>query len=526
MIKKERIERSPLVSARRSMKNISPKLALAACLAAALAAGGCDTFGHLENGWFNPAEVGRFKKEPLLLPVVQTLDTGIEEPNDQFTQAQDVKPEDLVANEVDYVVGRNDLLTVSITDLVGPGVETVKSVRVSESGNISLPLVGQVHCEGLTEAQLETEIQRAYREANLMPNAQVSVSVTQALARTFSILGTIQRPGQYQITQADFRILDALVTAGDITSQGVDYLYVIRREDLGRRTSPSTMPAAAPAMPGGTAPAPRTTPGAPGDVLQPRSQAIGVNQPVLLAAAAPASTPATPAAPAGSEGRYITIDGKQVLVGNQGAATNARSTAAPSATPAAAPMTSPAANTGASAMAPTGAPTTRPFEFQNPMGGGNTRVIRVPLTMLKNGDLRYNIVVHAQDMIIAPLPTTGEYYIDGHVNRTGVYSLTARKISLKQAIAAAGGFDGLATPTRTDIIRRIGDDKEIFASVDLDKVFSGQQPDIYLKPNDVVRVGTNAFQPFVASFRNAFRITYGFGFLYDRNYAPQQKQQQ
>jgi hypothetical protein len=39
-------------------------------------------------------------------------------------------------------------------------------------------------------------------------------------------------------------------------------------------------------------------------------------------------------------------------------------------------------------------------------------------------------------------------------------------------------------------------------------------------------VGTNAFQPFVASFRNAFRITYGFGFLYDRNYAPQQKQQQ
>ncbi len=509
------------MSARRSLMNVSPKLALAACLAAALAAGGCDTFGHLENGWFNPAEVGRFKKEPLLLPVVQTLDTGIEEPNDQFTQAQDVKPEDLTANETDYVVGRNDLLTISITDLVGPGVETVKSVRVSESGNISLPLVGQVHAEGLTEAQLETEIQRAYREANLMPNAQVSVSVTQALARTFSILGTIQRPGQYQITQADFRILDALVTAGDVTSQGVDYLYVIRREDQGRH--PSTMPAGAPA---GAAPMTPRTPaaGQPGDVLQPRSQAIGVNQPVLLAAAAPASTPST-GAPAGSEGRYITIDGKQVLVGNQGAATTARPTASPAAAPTAAPMTSPAANTGASAMAPMTTPTTRPFEFQNPMGTGNTRVIRVPLSMLKNGDLRYNIVVKPQDMIIAPLPVTGEYYIDGHVNRTGVYSLTARKISLKQAIAAAGGFDGLATPTRTDIIRRIGDDKEIFASVDLDKVFSGQQPDIYLKPNDVVRVGTNAFQPFVASFRNAFRVTYGFGFLYDRNYAPQQKTQ-
>jgi len=42
---------------------------------------------------------------------------------------------------------------------------TVKQARVSESGNISLPLVGQVRAEGLTEAQLETEIQRAYREA-------------------------------------------------------------------------------------------------------------------------------------------------------------------------------------------------------------------------------------------------------------------------------------------------------------------------------------------------------------------------
>jgi hypothetical protein len=54
----------------------------------------------------------------------------------------------------------------------------------------------------------------------------------------------------------------------------------------------------------------------------------------------------------------------------------------------------------------------------------------------------------------------------------------------------------------------------------MDKVFSGTQPDIYLKPNDIVRVGTNAYAPFVAAFRNAFRITYGFGFLYDRNYAP------
>src|SRR6188474_1237032 len=183
------------------------RFSLIACIA--LAAAGC---GY-EHGWLNPGDAGRHKKEPLLKPILSTLDTGYEEPNDQFTQAVDVEPEDLSAAEVDYVIGKNDLLTISITDLMGPGVETLKSVRVSESGNVSLPLVGQVRAQGLTEQQLEGEIQRAYREANLIPNAQVSVTVAQALARTFSVLGAVMRPGQYQITQADFRILDALVTS-------------------------------------------------------------------------------------------------------------------------------------------------------------------------------------------------------------------------------------------------------------------------------------------------------------------------
>ena len=75
---------------------------------------------------------------------------------------------------------------------------------------------------------------------------------------------------------------------------------------------------------------------------------------------------------------------------------------------------------------------------------------------------------------------------------------------------------------RTEIIRRIGEDRQVYAQVDLDKVFTGRTPDIYLKPNDIVRVGTSPLSPFIAAFRNAFRITYGFGFIYDRNYAPQQ----
>jgi 5-formyltetrahydrofolate cyclo-ligase len=74
-------------------------------------------------------------------------------------------------------------------------------------------------------------------------------------------------------------------------------------------------------------------------------------------------------------------------------------------------------------------------------------------------------------------------------------------------------------PWRTQVIRRIqGEDKQIFATVDLTKIFNGEEPDLYLKKDDKVIVGTQFWAPFLAALRNGFRITYGFGFLYDRNY--------
>src|SRR5438067_7775241 len=90
---------------------------------------GC-THHPFENGFLDPSEVGRFKKEPLLRPILNSLETGIEEPNEEFATATDVRPEDLAAAPTDYVIGANDLLTISITDLVGPQVETIKQARV------------------------------------------------------------------------------------------------------------------------------------------------------------------------------------------------------------------------------------------------------------------------------------------------------------------------------------------------------------------------------------------------------------
>ncbi len=476
---------------RRSAGRLLP---CALMLAGVAALTGCET-----KGWIDPTSVGRWEQEPQVVPILSTLDPGVDEPTPEFLQATDVTAADLVPSSHDYVIGKNDLITISITDLVGPGVETVKSSRVSESGNISLPLVGQVKASGLTEAQLEEAIVAAYRDANIIQNATVSATVAEARNRTFSIIGSVTQPGEYAIVKADFRVLDALVSARDTTVPDLEYLYIIRRNDQGQPAT-SGKPAAAKETPevktGPVIPEPGSPAGAANDAAPSDKPAAAASEKSDAAATTMESQTASPTTPAATGSRVVIgPDGKPMEVGGPAAA--------PGLTTAAVAATEPA----------------EPFKFAAPEAPTDKRVIKIPLTLLKQGDLRYNAVIRPGDMIVAPSPVIGEYYMAGHVARVGVYSLTNRKITLKMAVASAGMLDGLAIPARTEVVRRVGANKEVYVRVDLDKIFAGEQPDIYLKPNDVVNVGTNAVAPFLAAIRGAFRFTYGFGFLYDRNFA-------
>lgn len=160
-------------------------------------------------------------------------------------------------------------------------------------------------------------------------------------------------------------------------------------------------------------------------------------------------------------------------------------------------------------------PSARPSETTTSM----TRIIEIPTKDLLDGDPRYNVVVRPFDLINVPPGNFGEYYLMGNVARPGAYELTGRRLTVKEAIAAGGGFGPLAWPSRADLIRRVGKDEEQMIQLDLDGIFAGNAPDFYLKTNDIVNVGSNAVAPFLAVLRNAFRFSYGFGFVYDRNFA-------
>jgi len=151
--------------------------------------------------------------------------------------------------------------------------------------------------------------------------------------------------------------------------------------------------------------------------------------------------------------------------------------------------------------------------------GAGTRLIRIPAKKLLEGDPRYNIVIKPGDTIHVPVDLVGEFCIMGNVNRTGFIPITGRPMTLKMAIAAAGGLGPLAWPKRVEVVRRIGRKKEEIVMVDFDKIASGEMPDFFIKPNDFINVGTHPTSRWRAILRNAFRATYGFGFVYDRNFA-------
>jgi protein involved in polysaccharide export with SLBB domain len=148
-----------------------------------------------------------------------------------------------------------------------------------------------------------------------------------------------------------------------------------------------------------------------------------------------------------------------------------------------------------------------------------TRLIKIPTDKLLAGDPRYNIVIQPGDTIHVPVDLIGEFTIMGNVNRVGPVNITGRPWTLMMAIAAAGGLGPLAQPKHVEVVRRIGTQKEEIVMVDLDKIAAGEQPDFFIKPNDLINVGTEITARWKAVLRNAFRAAYGFAFVYDRNFA-------
>jgi hypothetical protein len=150
--------------------------------------------------------------------------------------------------------------------------------------------------------------------------------------------------------------------------------------------------------------------------------------------------------------------------------------------------------------------------------GKKTRVIVVDWVKLQQGDLAQNAIIRPGDKIHIE-GDLGVVYIDGEVARPGVYNLPPiGELTLSRLVSAAGGLGQIAIPQRVDLIRKIAPDREAAIRVNLAAIRNKAEPDIVMRSDDHIIIGTNFFATPLAVVRNGFRMTYGFGFLIDRNF--------
>jgi len=132
-------------------------------------------------------------------------------------------------NAEGYLIGPDDLLDIRIPDLVLPAAPLVRPVgfaplaeapvpeqgfRVNAAGDVTLPLIGAVHAQGLTPTALEEVIAERLAEAHILRSPQVSVRVGEYRSGVVAVIGSVERPGLYPLTRPAATVADLVWTAG------------------------------------------------------------------------------------------------------------------------------------------------------------------------------------------------------------------------------------------------------------------------------------------------------------------------
>jgi polysaccharide export outer membrane protein len=124
------------------------------------------------------------------------------------------------AQPVDSRIGSDDLLDITVFEAPEMNV----TVRVSASGEISLPLIGAVHAAGLTPKDLESSLQMLLRRT-YMKDPHVGVFVHELQSHPVSVVGAVKSPGVFQI-RGTKTVIEMLSMSGGLADDAGDEVII------------------------------------------------------------------------------------------------------------------------------------------------------------------------------------------------------------------------------------------------------------------------------------------------------------
>src|ERR1700761_9125085 len=132
----------------------------------------------------------------------------------------------VLADNGDYKVGSDDLLKINVFDHPELSVDA----RISKSGNITFPLLGEIRAAGLSTRQLEQLLIQRLNEGGYVHHAQTSVLITDYQSQKIAVMGQVAKPGQYALTTSS-HALDLLALAGGpVTGVAADEATLVRHD--------------------------------------------------------------------------------------------------------------------------------------------------------------------------------------------------------------------------------------------------------------------------------------------------------
>lgn len=272
----------------------------------------------------------------------------------------------------DYRVGAEDVLEISIFEWELREETKSVEIRVSETGLIGLPVIGDMNVMNLTVEEIKANIEKRLKDWQIIPNPRVSVVVMQFRSKRVAVVGAVRDPGTYTLRSNVTTLLDILSLAGGPDARAGQVAYVIR------------------------------------DI-----------RPVL-------PDDDTPPAEGASSRAGIPFD------------------------------------------------------------PGAKEVISIDLyELLELGDLSLNVLVSNGDVV--NVPEAKRFHVIGFARDPGSFPLK-KPTTVLEGIALARGFQEIEASKRHCVVKRKTPDGEYIIPVDLVAVSSGEAPNFYLQPDDIIYV--------------------------------------
>jgi polysaccharide export outer membrane protein len=102
--------------------------------------------------------------------------------------------------------------------------------RIDSHGHVGLPLIGEIAIGGMTIAEAQATIEKAYRDGRFLRNPQVTINVEDYAPSEVSIQGQIRNPGRYTLPiESTFTVVELVTKAGGITDIGKGTAVTVTR---------------------------------------------------------------------------------------------------------------------------------------------------------------------------------------------------------------------------------------------------------------------------------------------------------